>query len=408
MKIVFYNHTGMVSGAEKMLLLLLANLPGDRFASTLICPSEGTLQSQAQSLGHSTQGTRPIAARFTYNPLKIVGYLFSVSGAILDTRKKFVSLKPDLIHAATVRAGIVATVATVGTGIPLIWHIHDMLPNHPITWAVRSLAHSSKRIHLVACSQAAADTLQPFHASSKQVEVIPNGIPMNLATPTAEAVSAKRRDLGIAPSTFVVAIVGMICPRKGQLGLIRAFAKLKEIEPDSALLIVGSAIFNKDHEYLELLKKEAALLDLGSSVHFLGQRNDVPMLLEVMDILAVNSTAEPFGLVLLEAMRIGKPVLATDCGGPRELIEQGVSGEIVPIAEEAALVEALARLHNSPALRARYGAAGYEIVHRKFTQEIYIDRWIDRYDSMVSTTSSHLRAGALLHEGISVQTGSDS
>jgi len=403
MRIIFYNHTGLVSGAERMLLLLLASVPHDRFLVSLVCPLEGPLQSETKALGFPVHTAPSLTARFTYNPFKLFLYLLSASKVMLETRKTFVSLRPDLVHANTVRAGVVATIATIGTGIPVVWHIHDMLPAHPITLGIRLVAHSSPRIHLVACSKAAANTLPPFSSNGKTVEVIPNGIDMRLQA-APEVGLAKRNELQLSPSTFIVGTVGLITPRKGQLGVIRAFARLKEMAPNSALLIVGSAIFNKDHEYLKALQQEVASLDLRDSVHFLGQRSDAADLMQAMDLLVLNSVTEPFALVLLEAMRIGKAVLATDCGGPREIIEHGISGEIVPVGDLAALSGAMVRMEGDSALRSRYGMAAERIVRQSYTRERYVELWSRRYD-LVLMTGASTQVQALSSEGSSVQAG---
>jgi len=127
-------------------------------------------------------------------------------------------------------------------------------------------------------------------------------------------------------------------------------------------------------------------------------------LMQAMDLLVLNSVTEPFALVLLEAMRIGKAVLATDCGGPREIIEHGISGEIVPVGDLAALSGAMMRMEGDSALRSRYGMAAERIVRQSYTRERYVELWSRQYDLLLMTGAS-TQIQALSSEGSSVQAG---
>jgi len=160
-RIVFFNYTGQVSGAEKMLLMLLAHLPRSAFNPALVCPESGALSGAARKLGIPVVTCSAVHARYTYNPLLFIRYAWSMFGSLKALRSRLMSLRPDIIHANTVRAGILATVATEGTGTTIVWHVHDMLPAHPFTWAIRMLAYSSSRICVVGCSAAAVRTISP-------------------------------------------------------------------------------------------------------------------------------------------------------------------------------------------------------------------------------------------------------
>ncbi|WP_158748945.1 glycosyltransferase [Acidobacterium sp. S8] len=387
MRTLFYNHTGIVSGAEKMLLLSLANLPRGSFELILVCPAEGTLRNDAADLGVPVITCNQIRARFTYNPLLFLNYLLSIAGVLYAFRKKVKALSPDIVQANTVRAGIVATVATIGTRVPVIWHSHDILPSHPLTTLIRLLAHSSRRVHIVACSKAAAYTLRPFTSRGRHVVVIHNGIDMTRFHRSPELRDEKRKELVIVPKSFVIGMVGQVSPRKGQLGLIRAFADVRSTVPEAVLLIIGASLFNKDHEYLQRLEQEVAKLQLGKSVRFLGQRSDVPALIQTMDLFVLNSEVEPFALVLIEAMMLGKAVIATDCGGPAEIVHHRVDGEILPVGDHKALVNTMIRLAMDPSLRERYGEVAIRNVKHIFSKERYIAQWCSQYRKV---TSAHL------------------
>ncbi|HMD19819.1 MAG TPA: glycosyltransferase family 4 protein [Alloacidobacterium sp.] len=405
MRIVFYNHTGIVSGAEKMLLLSLGNLPRNIFDVKLVCPQEGSLQDSANSLGVPTYTCHPIRARFTYNPFLFFGYLLSIARAMIGLRKTLRSLSPDILQANTVRAGIVATISTLGTRIPIIWHTHDILPSHPLTTLTRLLAHSSKRIRIVACSRAAAQTLRPFTAKGIPVTVIHNGIDVARFRHSPEARATKREEMGVRKESFVVGIVGQVTPRKGQLGLIRAFTELHSAVPEAILVIVGAPLFNKDHDYLGTLEREVSALQIEKSVRFLGQRSDVAALMQALDLFVLNSDVEPFALVLIEAMTSGIASIATDCGGPTEIIHHGVDGEIVTVGDHHALVRAMTRLATSPSLRAKYGNAASRNVTQRFSKSQYVAEWCRLYSEINTSALPLSNVVSIANESLDMQAG---
>jgi glycosyltransferase involved in cell wall biosynthesis len=389
-RIVFYNHTGQVSGAEKMLLVGLEQLPAELFECVLVCPEEGPLQGAASSLGVAVFPSRAIQARFTYNPVKLLAYGLSMLGALGTLRKTLGKLQPDVIHANTVRAGIVATAATSGSKTPIVWHNHDILPSHPLTAMVRWFAHSSKRIRVIGCSAASAHSLRAVGNADEIPLVIPNGTRIVPGGINESARNAKRRELGVSLEQVTVGIVGQLTPRKGQLELIQAFAQVKAKLSSAVLILCGKPIFNNDDEYLALLHREVDRFGLAESVHFLGQRQDASEVIGALDICVLNSKTEPFGLTLIEAMAMGTAVVATDCGGPSEIVRHGVDGEIVGVGDRDALISAIVRLGNDAGLRQAYAASASERVGREYSLERYIARWCGVYQDMVHP----MRAGA--------------
>ena len=380
MRILFYNHTGIVSGAEKMLLLSLRHLPRDLYDLMVVCTEEGFLLAEASSLGVPSFPVPAIQARYTCNPVTLAGYLVSIGRALSKLRRSFKSLAPDILHANTVRAGIVATIATLGKDIPIIWHTHDILPGHPLTILIRFLAQSSSRIQIVACSEAAARSIRLTICSRVPVTVIHNGVDTDKFRSNPAARAAKREELGLRSSVLAVGIVGQVTRRKGQLGLIRAFAEVHKAIPDAGLMVVGSPMFNKDHEYFRELKQEVHFLHLEEKVRFLGQRTDIPALMQSFDVVVLNSDVEPFALVLAEAMMAGKAVIATDSGGVPEIIQGGRNGELVKVGHQQALAAALLRLARDPSRREQYGREAAQTIQTTFTKEQYIAKWQMLYD----------------------------
>jgi L-malate glycosyltransferase len=391
MKILFYNHTGQVSGAERVLLMILARLDQRRFDALMICPEQGPLQSMATRLGVPVQTLPGLEARFTWRLDRLLRYLGSFFLVIRQLRRKVIGIKPDLIHANSIRAGLVATAATLGLGTRVVWHLHDLLPRHPLSTGVRVFAFLCARTQMIAVSLAVADNFGGALIGLKnRITVILNAIDVERFQPDRIARQQVRDELNLAERQPVIGIVGQLAPRKGQLELIRAFANVLEESPKAVLLVVGAPLFNRDHEYERLLRDTSRQLGIDDHVRLLGARNDVGAIMQALDLLVINSSAEPFGLVALEAMASGTPVLAAACDGLAEIIEHGVDGWLVLPGDEQAMVAAIVNLNRQPALRVQLAAQGKKHVASRFSADRYLAELQTFYCSNVESKSKAL------------------
>lgn len=366
MKILFYNHTGQVSGAERVLLLVLARINTSRFAPLVICPAAGPLKKMVNDLGVPCADVKDLQARFTWRVDRLVGYLGSFWRLVRQVRQQAITVDPDLIHANSVRAGLVATAATIGLGVPVVWHVHDMLPRHPLSTAIRLVVRCSRRTRVIAVSNAVASR---FHGA---VKVILNAVDLEEFHPDAASRIKARENLALSPVDQVIGIVGQITPRKGQLQLIEAFALVLKQIPQAILMVVGAPLFNRDEEYLSRLNQTAAKLGIAGRVRFLGAPGDIAAITRATDLLVVNSLVEPFGLVVLEGMACGTPVLAVAVDGIPEIIKHRRDGWLVPARDQGALVSAIVELLNQPQLRAALAARGLATVKASFSTARYI------------------------------------
>ena len=387
MKILFYNHTGKVSGAEHLLLMILSRLDRDRFDPVLVCPQPGPLRGKAEKLGVAVETVAGLDARFTWRIDHLARYLKSFYQTVSQVRRQVVSFKPALIHANSIRSGLVATAATVGLGTRVIWQLHDLLPRHPLSTAIRAFAFFSRRTRMIAVSQAVADN---FCGSGlplrRRLSVILNAIDLNEFQPALNVRTETRPALDLHEADFAVGIIGQITPRKGQLELLRAFARVQVELPQAVLVIVGAPLFNQDHKYLELLERTVLKISTASRVRILGPRSDVPAIMQSLDLLVVNSAAEPFGLVAVEAMACGTPVLAAATGGLCEIIEHGKDGWLVPPGDESAMANELVSLSRQPALRSMIAEEGRKKAASHFSSDRYMDQLQNFYLKNVDST----------------------
>jgi L-malate glycosyltransferase len=394
MKILFYNHTGKVSGAERVVLMILKGLDRERFETALLCPAEGPLQRMASELGIPCHSVPVLQARFTVRPDRLIKYLWSFLFVFLELRRRISALNPDLVHANSIRSGLVATTATLGLSTRVVWHLHDLLPRHPLSFAIRWFAFLFARAPMIAVSQAVADNFAGrLFSLRNRVHVILNGIETGKFQPS-QVVRAKTREaLDLSEQDFAVGIVGLLTPRKGQLDLIRAFGRVAGQLENATLLIVGSPVFNRDGEYEQILRQTVAKLGLDDRIRFLGERDDVPALMQGFDVLVVNSLVEPFGLVVAEGMASSTPVVAAISGGIPELIQHGHNGLLVPSGDTHTLAEAIIGLAKNPQQRESIGKQGRASAELRFTLPRYLRDLQDFYESQ-----NNLTAGVVQNE----------
>lgn len=383
MKILFYNHTGQVSGAEYLLLMILAGLDRDSFSAMVICPEQGPLLENVKGLSVPAEKVRGLDARFTLRPDFLLYYLRSFWHVIRDVRRAVVAIAPDLVHANSIRAGLVATAATVGLKTRVVWHVHDLLPRHPLSILIRACACLATRTRMIAVSQSVADNFTgAFFPLRRRVSVILNGIDLEKFQPNQTSRNAIREELRIEQADLVIGIVGQLTRRKGQLELVRAFARVVRELPRAVLVIVGSPLFNRDQEYADSIQQTATELGFDDRVRMTGPRSDVSAVMQAIDLLVVNSSVEPFGLVALEAMACGRPVLAAISGGIPELIEHRRNGWLIKQGDEDALTDAIVHLGRDPGLRGQFAAQGKRHVTSRFSADRYVAELHDFYCSM--------------------------
>lgn len=182
---------------------------------------------------------------------------------------------------------------------------------------------------------------------------IPNGIRLERFD---RADAAARRDLvqelGLPERSKLIGTVGRLQPVKDQHNLLDAFALVRELVPSAALVVIGSGPLR------EGLESHAHERGISGSVRFLGDRSDVPRLLQGLDIFALSSISEGYSVALLEACAAGLPIVATDVGGNHEIVRDGINGLLVPARSATRLAEALTSLLQDPGRMEGMGAAG--------------------------------------------------
>ena len=372
LRIVYTNHTGKVSGAERVLLNMLRGLDRTRYEPFVLCPAEKTLQLMLGREGVPYATMPTLQARFTKHPGKLFRYILSFLKTMIATRRQIALCDPDFIHANTVRAGIAATVATFGNTTPVIWHVHDTLPRHPLSSLIRLLSFTSRRTRIIAVSDATSKAFRGHLPFKNRACVIHNGTDLSRFPMKGRGESQLKRELGLSEQSFLICAVGQICARKGLLELLEAFSQIYDETPDIHLAIVGKPVFAHEETYLKKLVDFACATAISDRVHFTGERSDISTILQSADLLVLNSSDEPFGLVLVEAMSSGTPVLATRVGGIPEIVTDQESGWLIDKDNITALSSKIFELSRAPDQLAH----GAQVAHDRVCPQFSLERFL--------------------------------
>jgi glycosyltransferase involved in cell wall biosynthesis len=275
---------------------------------------------------------------------------------------------------------------------------HEHLPLSALARAVRFvLARSAGAV--VAVSQ---DTALRFNEGLDHplATHVYNSFDRVRFNPARVAPAPIREELGIAPGAVLLGQVAQITPWKGQDTAIRAVARLRRDGLDAHVLLVGGIAFAgkgvryDNHGFLRELHRLVDELGVREAVHFLGQRPDVPGILRALDLSLLPSWSEPFANVMLESMAMGTPVLVSTEGGGPELIEDGVSGRLVPPRRPEDWADAVRELISDPEGLARMGDHA-RAATRRFRDEVHARDMLRVYEQVLAPAARRPATGAL-------------
>lgn len=283
-----------------------------------------------------------------------------------------------IVHAAGIKATLAARVAARGAGARTLLHIHDRNMPGPV---VRRLQHAFARpgdLGLCVADAVRDVAVAGYHVRPERVRVVPNSVALERLRGVAPDAAARVRGaLGIDPHVPLLGVVGRLYAVKGQQALLQMLPPIVARFPTATLLLIG------DGPDRTLLEDRARALGLAERVRFLGQRADVPELLSALDLVLVPSESEGLPIAAIEALAAGRPIVAFDVGGMREVVTDGVDGDVVPAGDREAFVHATLALLAEPARRAVYGAHAARAAER-FGLGTHVRALIDCYREAIS------------------------
>lgn len=338
LKVLFASHGADLGGAERCLLPLVLGLDRERFDPVVVVPRGGLLVERLKNSGVTVRQTpsRLWAAFNTGTPAKC--HLF---------RRDFtnrVKRLADLINAEQAQIVVSNSIALLEgafasriAGCPHIWNVLEILSRDPglVPLIPLELVYSwlpQLTDALVAVSSAVADEFSGYLPPEKIITIHTGIHPPAIATASVDV----RSEFGYSVETPVVQYVGLLSERKGVRTLIASVPTVLKSFPDARFLLAGT-----DGGMKGFLESEIARLNLGSAVKLLGQRNDVSRLVSECTAFVLPANADPLPVAVLEAMSLGKPVIATRSGGCSEMVDQGKTGLLVEPQAPEELAQAI-------------------------------------------------------------------
>jgi glycosyltransferase involved in cell wall biosynthesis len=360
--LLFVDHASALGGAERILLTLLSHFDPGRWRPYLACNSQ-ELSDHASALGVQSDIVEMHSLR--RSPRAILNWAAGVRSLAGLARR----VDASLLVANTVRGALYAAPTSHLVRIPFVWYMHDfwLSESRPQNeWvdqiAKRLLCFSASAV--VAISDAVADQIP----CTRKVVVIHNGIDVDEFA-AVDGASLLRLRQGLGSDGFLVGTVGRLRPWKGQDCFLRAMGSVAEALPAARFVVVGGALFGVSDDYPERLHRLASELGIADRVTFTGHLSDVRPALAAMDLFIHPGDPEPFGLVNLEAMAMGKPIVAFAHGALPEIVLHGETGLLVPPGDEEALADAVLDLLGDPQRRSAMGAAARQRVEEHFTSQ---------------------------------------
>lgn len=364
--ILFYTDTPMLGGAENQMYLLAKYLPADKYKITLACASNKKLNSWCKQFLDIGANVLRLKVFHKHDPRH---YLY-----LRKILPRF-----DLMHMHVWNPGSCRYGFLAARGLPLVITEHDPFRlNRLKTWIKRKLI--SRAAAIITTSKAAKELVVLHHPHvADRVCIVNNGIDMEAWR--AEAVlenknEFRRTHFNAAPLDKVIICVAELHERKGQKYLIDAFKRIADELPNAKLVFVGDGLRKKYYEKLSRPLLENRIL-------FLGRKRDVAKCMAAADLFVLPSIREAFGLVLLEAAIAGVPIIATRVGGIPEIIENGVSGLLVPSENPDELAKNMARVLNDDMLGFALKKAAKDRVETCFGVQEMANKTAEIYDMLL-------------------------
>ena len=357
------------------LLPLVDGMREKDWAVTSVC-SDGSYVAEMRRAGYEIR-TVPIAR--SMNPLLALRSLVALLR--LFRRERF-----DVLHAHTPVASLIGRVAARIAGIPLViytahgFYFHDEMPpaKRALFVALERFAGRFTDILFSQSSEDAADAVKEGIAPRERVLAIGNGVdPTRFDPDKVGAGDTARAELGIPTDAFVIGMIGRQVREKGVAEFLVAATELARRHPAAYFLLVGARLAS-DHAGGVDTEFAAARAALGPRLVAPGLRADVPELLAAMDLFCLPSWREGMPRTIIEAMMMGKPVLATDIRGAREEVVAEETGLLVPTRSPAALAAAMERFIADPEWGRRLGRAGRDRALLLYDENRVVARQLER------------------------------
>ncbi len=374
---------------------IMKHLDKSRYRVFAITNSRGDSKADLENIS----GVMVAAVNFgsTFQGKRSIFQKLGNLGTILRTPFNFLSAwsfvrkhKIDLIHSPSQpRALFLSAFLVIFTRARLVVHVHggnSYRMSKPARWL---MSFELKRASaVVTVSSFIKDRVVSLGIEESKVHPILNTVDLDRFTPSAKDDGVKQ-EFGIDPDACLVAVIGRITPEKGQVDFLQAIAIVKERFPGVHGMIIGWDAhypMADGRTYLQYLKDYCNENGLTKSVTFTGPRKDIERFYSAADVIVVPSAyEEPFGLVVIEAMAMAKPLVATRSGGIPEIVDNGVTGILVERKSPEELADAVTRFLCNAELRSKLGRQARIAAEKRFYERRLAEEVSRVYESVLSS-----------------------
>ena len=377
----------ILGGAQRNTLITIQGLKRKGYTVELACGPGGPMVD---------------AALDSEIPVTIVNSMVREIAPILDLRcliENYKFLKRnrfDFVHTHSTKGGIIVRFAAKLAGVPIIVHtIHGTPFQWGFSWALNKTAILLEKIvalfsdKLIAVANLVKQEFLDVNiCPGEKIETIYSGIDFS-AFDVSVDVEAKKKELGIRPDEQIVGTVGHLVERKGHIYLIEAAQQILEKTPNVRFIIAGEGPYRQE------IEKKIVECKLSDKVMLLGNRDDVPELLSIMDIYVQPSLAEGLGRSMTEALYMKRPVIATAVNAVPELIEHEKTGLLIPPKEPQAIADAIQDLLSHPEKRKRLGENAHRKVFPEFSANLMVNRIENLYLRLLAEKLPERLAGTV-------------
>jgi glycosyltransferase involved in cell wall biosynthesis len=364
-RILYIHGISEIGGAEKDLLRLLERLDRKQFEPFVVCP-QGPLVRELERLKAPTYPmTLP-----SWRKLKDI---FSIPLAVWSLFILIRELQVKLVHVNEYWWGPIGYMASKTAHVPCVVYIRQEIEPRRVRqyWF-------KKPDRLIAVSSRIRNVAVEAGVDPSRITVIYSGIDTSLAANPDQGKKI-REQYKLTASQPVIGTVANLFARKGHEYLLEALVEIRKKIPDIHCLIVGEGDVSYSKMLFEIVKTES----LSQNVTFAGFQRDIAAHIAAMDIFVLPSVLEGFGIVLLEAMIMGKPVVATTAGGIPEVVEDHVTGLLVAPRDHGALAEKILYLLENSSMRKKFGGAGRARVLERFSLESTVSQLQNLYAELI-------------------------
>lgn len=397
-RVLYFHHGGAIGGAPLSLAYLLEQIDRRCYQPIVVLLKPGPVEDRLRAANIEVHVARDIAD-FSHTDLEWYGSretiwrlpdrLLRYAPSIRAARRAIRRHRPDLVHLNSTTLAAAGRAACL-EGVPVVWHVREPVSRGFLglrrTWLTRRIDRDAARV--IAISTYDAGRLRP----SPRIRVIPNFVDRSRFDRRIDRLAA-RRGLGVPENAAVVTMLGGVSRAKGTLTLVDAMAIVSATRSNAICLIagpppggaadvgmraLGRRVFGVD-AYEAAVTSAAAGAVASGRLRFLGVQSDVPSLLAATDVLTFPATVPHFARPVIEAAAMAVPVVASALGPAPELVDDGVTGLLVPAENAPALALAIGRLLDDPTLARQMGEAGYVKACRDFDAAINARRTFDVY-----------------------------